>query len=107
MVLEDINVLDVTIARAGPTAVRQLADWGASVIRISMPGTAGGFARDPTDSDYLNLHRNKRALLLDLKQQEGRDIFYSLAERADVLIENFRPPVKKRLGIDYETIASL
>ena len=105
MVLEDINVLDLTIARAGPTAVRQLGDWGASVIRISMPGPADDFASTTTNSDYLNLHRNKRALILDLKQQEGRDIFYSLVERTDVLIENFRPPVKKRLGIDYETIA--
>jgi formyl-CoA transferase len=84
MALEDLNVLDLTIARAGPTAVRQLGDWGASVIRISMPVTADDFARDATDSDYINLHRNKRALTLDLKQQEGRDIFYLLVEKADV-----------------------
>src|ERR1039458_5112775 len=88
MVLEDINVFDLTIARAGPTAVRQLGDWGASVIRISMPGPVDDFASDAAGSDYLNLHRNKRALMLDLKQQEGRDIFYLLAESADVMIEN-------------------
>ena len=106
MALEDITVLDLTIARAGPTAVRQLADWGASVIRVEAPATGDDFTGDPTSSDYLNLHRNKRALRLDLKQQEGRDIFYWLAERADVMVENFRPPVKTKLGVDYETIAA-
>src|SRR5829696_7644625 len=102
MALEDIHVLDLTIARGGPTAVRQLADWGASVIRIEAASTGDDFTGDTTNSDYLNLHRNKRALRLDLKQQEGREIFYRLAERADVMVENFRPPVKKKLGVDYE-----
>jgi crotonobetainyl-CoA:carnitine CoA-transferase CaiB-like acyl-CoA transferase len=107
MALEDIHVLDLTIARAGPTAVRQLADWGASVIRVEAPSTGDDFTGDPTNSDYLNLHRNKRALQLDLKQAEGREIFHRLAERADVMVENFRPPVKRKLGVDYETISAI
>lgn len=107
--LSDLLVLDLTRARAGPTAVRQLADWGADVIKIELPqslgadslgGERGGF-------DFQNLHRNKRSLSLNLKSEAGRSIFLRLAERADVVIENFRPDVKHRLKIDYETLAKI
>jgi len=105
--LGDLVLLDVTIARAGPTAVRQFSDWGATVIRIEAPRTTaeGGFTGEATSSDYVNLHRNKRTLPLNLKAPEGLQIFHRLVDRADVLIENFRPPVKYQLGIDYETLS--
>jgi crotonobetainyl-CoA:carnitine CoA-transferase CaiB-like acyl-CoA transferase len=100
-----IRVLDLTVARAGPTCVRHLADWGADVIRIEPPASAGsdtGGARD--GFDYQNLHRNKRMMVLDLKSEEGRGIFFRLAEQADVIVENMRARVKYRLGIDYEAV---
>ena len=104
--LEDLLVLDLTIARAGPTAVRQLADFGARVIRIEPPpaARAGEDARSP---DFLNLHRNKRSLALDLKRPEGVAVLHRLVERADVLVENLRPPVKQRLGFDWPTLSRL
>jgi formyl-CoA transferase len=93
--LSRFRVLDLAAHRAGPTAVRQLADWGADVIKIEMP------ARLSQDSasvigprrafDFQNLHRNKRSLTLNLKTDEGRDIFFRLARDADVVVENFRP----------------
>ncbi|MEZ4334174.1 MAG: CoA transferase [Myxococcota bacterium] len=101
--LADLVVLDLTIARAGPTAVRQLADWGADVIRVEpCSGPAG--LEDHHTPDYLNLHRNKRSLALDLKRPEGRDVLHRLVARADVLVENLRPPVKARLGFDWPTL---
>ncbi len=107
MPLSGIKVLDLCRARAGPTAVRQLADWGADVIKVERPPTTGadtlGGSRE--GFDYLNLHRNKRSLTLDLKHHRGRALFLELAHHADVVVENFRPDVKHRLGIDYETIA--
>jgi formyl-CoA transferase len=104
--LADLVVLDLTIARAGPTAVRQLADWGADVVRIEPPGAdgAGGGHHTP---DYLNLHRNKRSMTLDLKRDEGRALLHRLVPRADVLVENMRPPVKARLGFDWPTVSRL
>lgn len=104
--LADVTVLDLTIARAGPTAVRQLADWGADVVRIEPPAgatTAGG----PTSPDYLNLHRNKRSLAIDLKSDAGRALLHRMVPRADVLVENMRTPVKHRLGFDWETVSAL
>ena len=107
-VLSKYKVLDLTRARAGPTAVKQLADWGASVIKIEMPDTGG-----PSDfaarhsPDFQNLHRNKRSLTLNLKDPKGVEIFKKLAANADVIIENYRPDVKNRLGIDYETIKAI
>jgi formyl-CoA transferase len=100
-------VLDLTRVRSGPTAVRQLADWGANVIKIELPdgmetGEEPGGPRH--SSDFQNLHRNKRSLTLNLKSQEGREILRRLVEKADVLVENYRPDVKFRLGIDYETL---
>ncbi|MAG30237.1 MAG: formyl-CoA transferase [Deltaproteobacteria bacterium] len=104
--LSDLVVLDLSIARAGPTAVRQLADWGADVIRIEprTPEVTGGGHHTP---DYLNIHRNKRSLALDLKREEGRALLHRLVAQADVLVENMRPPVKFRLGFDWETLSEI
>ena len=105
--LSRYTVLDLTSARSGPTAVRQLADWGANVIKIEDPAAWSG-GSGPWDrrhgSDFQNLQRNKRSLTLNLKTPEGVAIFKRLADQADVIVENFRPRVKHRLGIDYETL---
>lgn len=104
--LSRFKVLDLTRARAGPTAVRQFADWGADVLMIE-----GGEAMDLTGyrdgSDFQNLHRGKKSLSLDLKTEEGRAIFYRLVETADLVFENYRPSVKYRLGVDYETLRAI
>ena len=103
--LKRFTVIDLTRVRAGPTCVRQLADWGANVIKVEMPDTGGESMGGPRDgSDFLNLHRNKRSMTLDLKKPEAVAILKRLVERADVLVENYRPDVKVRLGIDYETL---
>jgi crotonobetainyl-CoA:carnitine CoA-transferase CaiB-like acyl-CoA transferase len=105
--LSRFTVLDLTRVRAGPTAVRQLADWGANVIKIDAPEEdgggepLGGARRGP---DFQNLHRNKRAITLNLKEKAGREVFCRLVKSADVVVENFRPDVKGRLGIDYEAL---
>jgi crotonobetainyl-CoA:carnitine CoA-transferase CaiB-like acyl-CoA transferase len=101
----DLRIIDLTVARAGPTCVRQLADWGADVVRVEAPG-AGGDQVDERrhTADFQNLHRNKRCLTLDLKTAEGHDLLMRLVDTADVLVENMRPPVKHRLGFDYETV---
>jgi crotonobetainyl-CoA:carnitine CoA-transferase CaiB-like acyl-CoA transferase len=106
--LARFTVLDLTRARSGPTAVRQLADWGADVIKIELPEAAdsddgiGGLRGGP---DFQNLHRNKRGMTLDLKSPGGIAVFRRLADQCDVIVENFRPDVKTRLGIDYDTLA--
>jgi crotonobetainyl-CoA:carnitine CoA-transferase CaiB-like acyl-CoA transferase len=103
--LNGFTVIDLTAHRAGPTAVRQLADWGADVIKIEAPGEhtdATGSRRD--GPDFQNLHRNKRSITLDLKSPEGKKIFFQLAEKADVVVENFKSTVKHRLGVDYEAV---
>jgi formyl-CoA transferase len=107
--LSQLTVLDLTAHRAGPTAVRQLADWGASVIKIEPPGSASGdvVGGNRHGFDFQNLHRNKRAMTLNLKSADGRDIFFKLAKNADVVVENYRSDVKHRLGIDYEAVASI
>ena len=107
--LAQIKVLDLTLHRAGPTCARQLADWGADVIKIETPGGAKGDAigSSRNGADYQNLHRNKRAMTLNLKSDEGRAIFLKLAETADVVIENYRSDVKHRLGIDYDTVSKI
>jgi crotonobetainyl-CoA:carnitine CoA-transferase CaiB-like acyl-CoA transferase len=103
MPLSDLLVLDLTVARAGPTCVRQLADWGADVVRVEAPPAADGLlARH--GSDFQNLHRNKRSLTLDLTMPAAREVLYRLVDRADVLVENMRPAVKYRLGFDYDTV---
>jgi len=104
--LSRFKVLDLTQARAGPAAVRQFADWGAQVLMVE-GGAAGELTGFRDGSDFQNLHRGKRSLSLDLKSPEGRDIFYRLVETADVLFENYRPGVKHRLGIDYETLHAI
>ena len=103
-------MIDLTRVRAGPTAVRQLADWGAQVIKVEMPpgmdeGEGVGGPRD--DSDFQNVHRNKRGMTLNLKSPQGVAILKKLVARADVLVENYRPDVKERLGIGYETMAAV
>ena len=104
--LSRFTVLDLTRVRAGPTAVRFLADWGANVIKIEPPVTAKeqDLLGPRQGSDFQNLHRNKRSVTLNLKEPEGRAIFMKMAEKADVVVENYRPDVKFRLGIDYENL---
>ena len=105
--LSRFKVLDLTTARSGPTAVKQLADWGADVIKIEpsrkIIASGGGLSRDRHGYEMQNLHRNKRGMTLNLKSEEGREIFYNLVKNSDVVIENYRPDVKNRLKIDYET----
>jgi crotonobetainyl-CoA:carnitine CoA-transferase CaiB-like acyl-CoA transferase len=106
-VLSPYTVLDLTRVRSGPTCVRQLADWGANVIKIEDPSDKAGLGGPRSGSDFQNLHRNKRSMTLNLKSKQGVEIFKRLAERADVIVENYRPDVKNRLGIDYDSIRSL
>ncbi|MEZ5817145.1 MAG: CoA transferase [Hyphomicrobiaceae bacterium] len=107
--LANIKVLDLTAHRAGPTAVRQLADWGADVIKIEPAGDldidAAGGKRD--GFDFQNLHRNKKSLTLNLKSPEGHAIFMKLVKDADVVVENMRSDVKTRLKVDYENCAKV
>jgi len=106
--LSRFKVLDLTRVRAGPTAVRQLADWGAEVIKIEAPPSPGeGLGGPRHGPDFQNLHRNKRSLTLDLKAPEGIEIFRRLVRDADVVVENYRPDVKTRLGIDYEALKAI
>ena len=106
--LVGVKVLDLTLARAGPTCVRHLADWGADVLRIEPPDAAEGEITGRRDGfDHQNLHRNKRCITLDLKSEQGREVFRRLAEGADVLVENMRAPVKFRLGVDFDTLHAL
>src|SRR4051795_3884649 len=105
--LARFRVIDLTQVRAGPTCCRQLADWGADVIQVQMPehmrgdDTLGG----QDGSDYQYTHRNKRSITLNLKEPEGIATLKRLIATADVVVENFRPDVKFRLGIDYESLA--
>jgi crotonobetainyl-CoA:carnitine CoA-transferase CaiB-like acyl-CoA transferase len=108
--LSRFTVLDLTRVRAGPTCVRQLADWGADVIKIEMPerGPDGHALGGPrAGPDFQNLHRNKRSMTLNLKDEAGRAIFLKLAERADVVVENYRPDVKGRLRIAYADLKAI
>jgi crotonobetainyl-CoA:carnitine CoA-transferase CaiB-like acyl-CoA transferase len=105
--LQRFRVVDLTRVRAGPTAVRQLADWGAQVIKVEIPDTSQSLGGPRHGSDFQNLHRNKRSIALDLKSSEHREVLMRLVERADVLVENYRPDVKHRLGIDYETLRKI
>ncbi|MCC6718465.1 MAG: CoA transferase [Acetobacteraceae bacterium] len=105
--LARFKVLDLTRVRAGPTCVRQLADWGADVIKIEAPAGDSGLGGARHGPDFWNLHRNKRSLTLDLKAPEGRDIFYKLVAQSDVVVENYRPDVKDRLKIDWATLEKI
>jgi formyl-CoA transferase len=101
--LAKLRILDLTRVRAGPTCVRQFADFGADVIKIenTVVEDMGGPREGP---DFQNLHRNKRSITLDLKSPQGKGIFMRLVKSADVVVENYRPDVKDRLGIAYESL---
>ncbi len=108
LALDDITVLDLSHALAGPFASTLLGDFGASVIKVEPPGS-GDIARAwgppfyGSDSAYfVNLNRNKKSIEIDLKHPEGKELFFQLLERADVLVENFRVGTVQKLGIDYE-----
>jgi formyl-CoA transferase len=108
--LSRFTVLDLTRVRSGPTCVRELADWGANVIKIETPphlekGEGPGGPRD--NADFQNLHRNKRSITLDLKSPQGLAAFKRMVEQADVVVENYRPDVKDRLGISYEQLKKI
>ncbi len=108
--LSPYTVLDLTIARAGPTAVRLFSDWGANVIKIEAPaagGAEGSLTSARHGPDEQNLHRNKRGLALDLKHPQGHDVFLDMVRKSDIVVENFRAEVKDRLGINYEQLAAV
>jgi crotonobetainyl-CoA:carnitine CoA-transferase CaiB-like acyl-CoA transferase len=108
--LNRFTVLDLTRVRAGPTCVRQLADWGANCIKIEMPAhmmDGEGMGGPREGSDFQNLHRNKRGITLNLKSPAGVAVLKKMAAKADVVVENFRPDVKHRLGIDYEALSAV
>lgn len=104
--LAGLTVLDMTHARAGPVAVRQLADWGANAIKIERPGNPPDWA-GRYEADFQSKHRNKRSMVLDLKSKEGRGVFTRMVRKSDVVVENFRPSVKDRLGFDYESLKAI
>jgi formyl-CoA transferase len=101
--LSRLTVIDLSHVRAGPVAVRQLGDWGANVIKIERPGDPGDFA-GRHEADFQHKHRNKRGIALDLKKPEGVAVLMKMVAQADIVVENYRPDVKKRLGIDYESM---
>ena len=105
--LARFKVIDLTRVRAGPTAVRQLADWGADVVKIEAPGGDSGLGGERHGPDFQNLHRNKRSLTLNLKAPDGLQVLHRLVQQADVVVENYRPDVKFRLGVDYEFLRKL
>lgn len=108
--LSRFRVVDLSQVRAGPTCVKQLADFGADVIKVEPPDSVPRSelyvgARD--GADMQNLHRNKRSITLDLKSRRAREVLFPLVSKADVVVENFRPDVKQRLGLDYETLRQI
>jgi crotonobetainyl-CoA:carnitine CoA-transferase CaiB-like acyl-CoA transferase len=108
--LSNLVVLDLTRVRAGPTCCRVLADFGADVIKIEAPDGVDpneGMSGPRHGYDMQNLHRNKRSLTLNLKVPAGRAAFLKMARRADIVVENYRPDVKTRLGIDYDALAAV
>jgi len=104
--LSNIRVIDLTRARSGPTSIRQLGDFGAQIIKVETPGE-----EDPEGDrygfDFQNLHPNKRSITLNLKNKDALDVLYKLVKQSDVIVENYRPDVKHRLGIDYETLSEI
>ncbi len=108
--LARFRILDLTRVRAGPTCVRQFADFGADVIKVESPPGVDpneGMGGDRDGPDFQNLHRNKRSMTLNLKERDGLAIFMQLVKQADVVVENYRADVKFRLGIDYESLAKV
>ncbi len=108
--LSRFTVLDLTRVRSGPTAVRQFADWGANVIKIEAPenlDSSKGMGGVRDGPDYQNIHRNKRGMTLNLKDPDGVAVFKRMVEKADVVVENFRPGVLERLCLDYESLKAV
>src|SRR5687767_8721036 len=108
--LAPLRVLDLTRVRSGPTCCRILADFGADVIKIDAPSGVDpneGISGERHGYDMVNLHRNKRSITLNLKTPKGKEIFMRMVKTADVVVENFRPDVKDRLGIDYESLKAV
>ena len=105
--LARFRVIDLTRVRAGPTCVRQLADWGADVVKIEAPEGDSGLGGERHGPDFQNLHRNKRSLTLNLKEPDGLEVLKRLVAKSDVVVENYRPDVKFRLGVDYESLAKI
>ena len=105
--LAGLRVLDLTLARAGPTCVRHLADWGADIIRVEPPGQGDGLGGARDGFDQVNLHRNKRGLSIDLKNPAGLAAFRKVAATADILVENMRMQVKHRLKIAYDDLKEI
>jgi formyl-CoA transferase len=104
--LSRLRVLDLSRVRAGPVCARHFADFGADVIKVETAGDEDlGGARH--GSDFQNLHRNKRSIAIDLKSPAGKSVFLTLVRTADVVIENYRPDVKDRLGIDYASLREI
>ncbi|MFN0317189.1 MAG: CaiB/BaiF CoA transferase family protein, partial [Burkholderiales bacterium] len=103
--LSHLRVIDLTRVRAGPTCVRQFADWGADVIKVEMPSEDDDGFGNRAGSDFQNLHRNKRSITLNLKDPRGVEILKKLVRKADIIVENYRPDVKFKLGIDYDTLS--
>jgi len=108
--LANLRLLDLSRVRAGPSCVRQFADFGADVIRIESPAGLDpneGMGGARSGSDFQNLQRNKRSITLNLKQPAALEVFGRLVKTADVVVENYRPDVKFRLGVDYESLAKI
>ena len=108
--LKHITVLDLTRVRSGPTCVRQLGDWGANVIKVETPEAVegdGALGAGRNTGDFQNLQRNKRSITINLKDPEGSKVLMNLSENADVVVENYRPDVKERLGFDYESLKAI
>lgn len=106
--LSHLKIVDLSRVRSGPMATRQFADWGADVIRVeAINDKTDGMAGRRNSTDYENTHRNKRSISIDIKSERGRQVFYDLVKTADIVVENFRPNVKHKLGIDYETLVKI
>lgn len=108
--LQGLKLIDLTRVRSGPSAVRQFADWGTDVIKVETPDSiegSGDLGGRREGSDFQNLHRNKRSITLNLKSKDGVKILKELIKNSDILVENFRPNVKKRLGINYEILKKI
>jgi crotonobetainyl-CoA:carnitine CoA-transferase CaiB-like acyl-CoA transferase len=106
--LSHLTIVDLSRVRSGPMATRQFADWGADVIRVeAIDDKTDGMAGRRNSTDYENTHRNKRSISIDIKNPDGKAVLLDLVRRADIVVENFRPNVKYKLGIDYETLAAI
>ncbi|MTI15907.1 CoA transferase [Rhodobacteraceae bacterium RKSG542] len=112
--LSGVTVLDLTLAMAGPLATSRMGDLGANVLKVESPSgdfsrlwPIAGYVHGGESSAFLTINRNKRGMVIDLKADEGRELLYKLVETADVLVQNFRPGVEKRLAIDFDTLKKI